>query len=155
MTLKKSSTFQVQHLPSVTSDNEKTPGESGAAATDAAWTDTERMAYLIVIAEHALDDPIESKISQAPVPGGRNVNACRKIIRKLKDKLKVKLKDDIDNVKAGRPIVALAEGETAAPKKRKTESPEGGDASPKKKRGAVVKDEDESAVKNEEAGGEV
>ncbi|KAF3049528.1 hypothetical protein E8E11_009900 [Didymella keratinophila] len=142
------------------SDNEKTSGKGGAAATGAAWTDTERMAYLIVITEHALDAPIESKISQAPVPGGRNVNACRKIIKKLKEKLK----DDIDNIKAGRPVVAPAEGDAASkatPKKRKTESPEDGGASPKKKATprkkkseAVVKD-DEASVKDEEAGGEV
>lgn len=69
------------------SDTEKTPGKGGAAATGAAWTDTERvklafsrvrlllrkqnqMAYLIVIAEHALDAPIESKISVriSPIP---------------------------------------------------------------------------------------
>jgi hypothetical protein len=94
------------------------------------------------------------------VPGGRNVNACRKIIKKLKDKLK----DDIDNIKAGRPVVAPAEAETApkaTPKKRKTESPDDGDASPKKKatprkkKSEATAKDDEANVKREEAGGEV
>ncbi|KAJ4383310.1 hypothetical protein N0V86_001355 [Didymella sp. IMI 355093] len=139
------------------SDTEpKTPGKgaaASAAATGAAWTDTERMAYLIVIAEHALDAPIESKISQAPVPGGRNVNACRKIIKKLKDKLK----DDIENIKAGRPVVAPAEGDAAAtpakgtPRKRKTEGAEDGGASPKKK-ATPRKKKSEAIVKDEEDG---
>ncbi|KAF1930325.1 uncharacterized protein M421DRAFT_371447 [Didymella exigua CBS 183.55] len=131
----------------------KTPSKGGAAAaaTGAAWTDTERMAYLIVIAEHALEAPIESKISQAPVPGGRNVNACRKIIKKLKDRLK----DDIENIKAGRPVVSSVDGDTAAtpgkatPRKRKTDSGEDGDASPKKK-ATPRKMKSEATVKDEE-----
>ncbi|KAJ8118189.1 hypothetical protein OPT61_g797 [Boeremia exigua] len=130
------------------SDTEpKTAGQG--AATGAAWSDAERMAYLIVVAEHALDAPIESKVS-APVPGGRNVNACRKILKKLKDKLK----DDIDSIKAGRPVsTPPAEGEVAAkgtPRKRRTEADADGDASPKKKATprkkkseAIVKDEDD------------
>lgn len=89
------------------------------------------------------------------MPGGRNVNACRKIIKKLKDKLK----DDIENIKAGRPVSAPAEGDIAAtpvkgtPRKRKNEGGEDGDASPKKK-GTPRKKKSEGTVKDEEADGE-
>ncbi len=87
---------------------------------------------------------------QAPVPGGRNVNACRKIVKKLKEKLK----DDIDNIKAGHPVSAPpAEVEAiikGSPRKRKTETGADGDMSPKKKATprkkkseAIVKDEEE------------
>jgi len=66
---------------------------------------------------------------QAPVPGGRNVNACRKIIKKLKD--------DIDNIKAGRPVAASpAESEVAVKgtlRKRKVDTGGEGDTSTKKK----------------------
>ncbi|KAJ4349100.1 hypothetical protein N0V95_004881 [Ascochyta clinopodiicola] len=112
------------------------------------------MAYLIVVAEHALDASIESKVSQAPVPGGRSVNACRKIIKKLKEKLK----DDIDNIKAGLPVAAsAAEGNAAAatpikatPRKRKTEGDTGGEESPKKKAAPRKKMKSEAIVKDEE-----
>ncbi|KAJ4992596.1 hypothetical protein SVAN01_01979 [Stagonosporopsis vannaccii] len=124
------------------------------------------MAYLIVIAEHALAAPIESKISvsthltssyhqlrveqQAPVPGGRSVNACRKIIKKLKEKLN----DDIENIKAGRPVAGLpAESEVTVkgtPRKRKAETGGKAGTSPKKKAAprkkkseAVIKDGDD------------
>lgn len=98
---------------------------------------------------YTLDLTFEQK---APVPGGRNVNACRKIIKKLKEKLK----DDIENIKAGLPVAAPAvEVEThgqATPRKRKTVGGEGGEegakkkATPRKKQmksEPVVKDEDE------------
>ncbi|KAH6643834.1 hypothetical protein C7974DRAFT_382311 [Boeremia exigua] len=127
----------------------KTTGQGASA-----WTDTERMAYLIVIAEHALEAPIESKVSQAPVPGGRTVNACRKIVKKLKEKLK----DDIDNIKAGLPVTAPpAEGEAAAkstPRKRKAELGGDGDASPKKK-ATPRKKKSEATVKDEDDDGGV
>ncbi|KZM25359.1 hypothetical protein ST47_g3563 [Ascochyta rabiei] len=118
------------------SDTEpKTPDKG--AATGAAWTDTER----------EMDQ-------QAPVPGGRNVNACRKIIKKLKEKLK----DDIDNIKAGLPVAAsAAEGDAATttpikatPRKRKTNGGAGGEESLKKatprkkmKSEAIVRDEED------------
>ncbi|XPS75939.1 hypothetical protein M3J09_008003 [Ascochyta lentis] len=134
------------------SDTEpRTPGKG--TATGAAWTDTEKMAYLIVVAEHAIGDSIESKVSQAPVPGGRNVNACRKIVKKLKEKLK----DEMDNIKAGLPVAAAAAeggGPTATPvkatpRKRKTEGGAGGEESPKKK-AAPRKKKSEATVKDEE-----
>lgn len=88
---------------------------------------------------------------QAPIPGGRNVNACRKIVKKLKDKLR----DSIEDIKAGRPVIAPAEGEVpakATPKKRKTEGSEVEEspkkkATPRKKKSdAIVKDEEEGDI---------
>jgi hypothetical protein len=40
----------------------ETPTKAGAA-TGAAWSDAERIAYMLVVAEHALDAALESKVS--------------------------------------------------------------------------------------------
>jgi hypothetical protein len=40
----------------------ETPTKTGAA-TGAAWSDAEKMAYIVVVAEHAFDAALESKVS--------------------------------------------------------------------------------------------
>ncbi|OSS44323.1 hypothetical protein B5807_11012 [Epicoccum nigrum] len=102
--------------------------EPKSGATAAAWTDKQRMALLIVVAEHALKGSIESKLSQAPLPSGRTVIACRNVIIRLKKELK----DDIESIKAGKTTQVESEGAVKqSPCKRK--APEDDAKTPKKK----------------------
>ncbi|KAJ4319046.1 hypothetical protein N0V94_004097 [Neodidymelliopsis sp. IMI 364377] len=121
------------------SDTEpRTPGRD--AATGAAWTETEK-ACLGTIQEASAS------------PRRQEFNACRKIIKKLKDKLK----NDIENIKAGLPVAAAVTGggatstpTKATPRKRKIQGDEEGENTPKKravphkkKNIVIVKDEKE------------
>jgi hypothetical protein len=80
----------------------------------------------------------------APIPHGRNVNACRKIVKKFKDRHQ----PIMDAIKAGVPIEVAGDEDKEKPKatpKRKAKSE--GEGTPRKKREvkseAVVKDEED------------
>lgn len=114
-------------------------------------------------------------MQNAPIPAGRSIVSCKKLLHRLKEKHK----DDIEKIKAGQPIAASAattvDGETTStpskpktPRKRKTkaegEAEADGDAngSPKKKaasgrkrKAEVVKDGVEDEIKGEEPEDEV
>ncbi|KAF1832402.1 hypothetical protein BDW02DRAFT_590434 [Decorospora gaudefroyi] len=140
------------------SDTEqKTPNKTGASG--AAWSEAEKIAYLIVLCEN--EGKVEAKISGAPIPAGRSIVSCKKLLWRLKEKHK----DDIEKIKNGQPLgaaPAAGDGEAAAtptkvktPRKRKTkaEMAAEGDANadaegspkkkptPRKKKADVVKEE--------------
>ncbi|KAF2711501.1 hypothetical protein K504DRAFT_532084 [Pleomassaria siparia CBS 279.74] len=135
------------------SDNEVDTGKSAGKG----WTDRERLVYLVAIMENS---PIsKADINAAPRPLGRTAIACERMIGRLK----ASYKDDLEALKAGKPMVH-GDGEATSktprtpktPKtprtpKRKANDPEGGDdtagASPKK-RGRSKKEVD-TAVKDE------
>ncbi|KAF2994258.1 hypothetical protein E8E13_001799 [Curvularia kusanoi] len=119
------------------SDNDTRTGAQPTSA--AAWTDTERMAYLIVVAEHALGTSLESKVYQAPRPNGRTVIACRNIVLRLKKKLK----DDIENIKTGKVVASSPTKDEDAVKKgaRKRKAQDEEAEIPKKKPASRKKSE--------------
>ncbi|KAH3990715.1 hypothetical protein HBH98_148150 [Parastagonospora nodorum] len=137
------------------SDTEqKTPNKTGASG--AAWSDAEKIAYLIVLCEN--EGKAEAKIANAPIPVGRSIVSCKKLLWRLKEKHK----DDIEKIKAGQALTtapdASASGGAAAsekpktPRKRKSKvDTEGGDAdeSPKKKATPRKKKGEASPVKQE------
>ena len=76
----------------------------------------------------------------APIPAGRSVVSCQKLLVRLKEKHK----EDIEKIKAGQPVASSGDGEAATPgqrqktpRKRKPKSDTVGEAegegSPKKK----------------------
>ncbi|KAI4670777.1 uncharacterized protein J4E88_009870 [Alternaria novae-zelandiae] len=122
----------------------KTPNKTGASG--AAWSEGEKIAYLIVLCEN--EGKIDAKIGNAPIPAGRSIISCKKLLVRLKEKHK----DDIVKIKNGQAFApaAAAGGDAAAtpekpkpkatPKKRKSKvdveaGEDGGEAdgSPKKK----------------------
>ncbi|KAF1939600.1 hypothetical protein EJ02DRAFT_456804 [Clathrospora elynae] len=129
---------------------QKTPNKTGASG--AAWSDSEKIAYLIVLCEN--EGKIEGKIAGAPIPDGRSIVSCKKLLWRLKEKHK----DDINNIKNGQPLGPAPTGEQgetttpvkpkAAPRKRKTKAETeatNGDVeegSPKKKAGGHKKQVD-------------
>jgi hypothetical protein len=82
-------------------------------------------------------------LQQAPLPSGRTVIACRNVIIRLKKELK----DDIENIKAGKTTQVEGDGAVKqSPRKRKApeddaETPKKKAASRGKRGGAVVKEE--------------
>jgi hypothetical protein len=93
----------------------------------------------------------------APIPHGRSVVSCKKLLNRLKEKHK----DDIQKIKDNKPFNAPADGSAPAtpskpktPRKRKTKADaEGscGEESPKKKAaGGGRKKKDEAATVKEE-----
>ncbi|KAI4952838.1 hypothetical protein J4E86_006374 [Alternaria arbusti] len=155
----------------------KAPNKTGASG--AAWSEGEKIAYLIVLCEN--EGKIDAKIGNAPIPAGRSIISCKKLLVRLKEKHK----DDITKIKNGQafgPPPTAAGGDAAAtpeklkakpkatPKKRKSKADldagaghggedgkvgDGGEAdgSPKKKatpRGRKKKVEVKEEVKEEE-----
>ncbi|KAF1848332.1 uncharacterized protein K460DRAFT_364301 [Cucurbitaria berberidis CBS 394.84] len=128
---------------------QKTPNKTGASG--ATWSDAEKIAYLIVLCEN--EGKVDGKIAAAPIPVGRSIVSCKKLLWRLKEKHK----DDIEKIKNHQPVnvAASASGEATAtpeksktPRKRKTkaegDSADNGDAdgSPKKKAGGRKKKAD-------------
>ncbi|KAF2031896.1 hypothetical protein EK21DRAFT_37690, partial [Setomelanomma holmii] len=122
------------------SDNEqRTPNKTGASG--AAWGDAEKIAYLIVLCEN--EGKIESKIAGAPIPAGRSIVSCKKLLWRLK----VKHKDDIEKIKAGQALTATpassdGDAKPKTPRKRKSKVEDGNEddeGSPKKKAGGRKK----------------
>ncbi|KAI4688352.1 hypothetical protein J4E81_007948 [Alternaria sp. BMP 2799] len=120
----------------------KTPNKTGASG--AAWSEGEKIAYLIVLCEN--EGKIDAKIGNAPIPAGRSIISCKKLLVRLKEKHK----DDITKIKNGQAFAPAAATTTdatpekpkakATPKKRKSKvdldaGEDGGEAdgSPKKK----------------------
>ncbi|KAH7354567.1 hypothetical protein BKA66DRAFT_430409 [Pyrenochaeta sp. MPI-SDFR-AT-0127] len=92
---------------------QNTPNKTGASG--ATWSDAEKIAYLIVLCEN--EGKVESKIAHAPIPAGRSIISCKKLLWRLKEKHKT----DIQKIKAGQPIATAVEGEaTTSPEKLKT-----------------------------------
>ncbi|KAI4611659.1 hypothetical protein J4E83_007909 [Alternaria metachromatica] len=102
----------------------KTPNKTGASG--AAWSEGEKIAYLIVLCEN--EGKIDAKIGNAPIPAGRSVISCKKLLVRLKEKHK----DDIVKIKNGQAFAPAASTATdvspekpkakpkATPKKRKS-----------------------------------
>ncbi|KAI4606237.1 hypothetical protein J4E80_010214 [Alternaria sp. BMP 0032] len=145
----------------------KTPNKTGASG--AAWSEGEKIAYLIILCEN--EGKIDAKIGNAPIPAGRSIISCKKLLVRLKEKHK----DDIIKIKNGQAFAPAAATTTdatpekpkakATPKKRKSKldlegnadgnGGDGADAdgSPKKKatpRGRKKKVEVKEEVKEEE-----
>ncbi|KAF2493753.1 hypothetical protein BU16DRAFT_590406 [Lophium mytilinum] len=57
------------------------------------WTDIEKLAYFIMIFDNG--QSIDWK--KVPIPAGRSVKACQRMVQNTKDKLK----DDIERLKSG------------------------------------------------------
>ncbi|KAJ4375286.1 hypothetical protein N0V83_002372 [Neocucurbitaria cava] len=149
------------------SDTEqKTPNKTGASG--AAWTEAEKIVYLILLCEN--EGKVESRIANAPIPVGRSVVSCKKLLFRLKEKYKV----DIENMKNGLPMstatgtatttTAGADGEDNAtptkprstPRKRKAKVAKGenegngeAEGSPKKKAAGGRKKKADAAVKED------
>ncbi|KAL6707832.1 hypothetical protein ACN47E_003732 [Coniothyrium glycines] len=131
----------------------KTPNKTGASG--AAWSEAEKIAYLIVLCEN--EGKVDSKIAHAPIPVGRSIVSCKKLLVRLKEKHK----EDIEKIKSGQPVAPTIEGDgttksekaKATPRKRKTKAEAGeeaeGDktgspkkkATPRKKQVDIMKDE--------------
>ncbi|RYN25672.1 hypothetical protein AA0113_g5165 [Alternaria arborescens] len=121
-------------------EEQKTP--SKAASSGGAWSEQEKIAYLMILCEHAADtEKFESKTNTCPVPAGRTTLSCRKLILRMKEKHG----EDMEKIKNGLPLgPAAGDGVGATldkpkttPKKRKNKTVEGEDdpaeSSPKKK----------------------
>ncbi|EOA85141.1 hypothetical protein ACJQWK_07210 [Exserohilum turcicum] len=116
----------------------ETPNKTGASG--ALWTEGEKIAYLVVLCEN--EGKMDSKIANAPIPAGRSIVSCRKLLMRLKEKHK----DDIEKIKNGQSTTAAkapASPEKArTPRKRNSKAvngdadadADGGDGSPRKKR---------------------
>ncbi|KAF2876723.1 hypothetical protein BDV95DRAFT_602693 [Massariosphaeria phaeospora] len=65
---------------------------------NAAWTDRERIAYLVLLLEHG--GKIDAKIGDAPVPHGRSTTSCKAMLWRLKSTYR----DEINNIMTGNPI---------------------------------------------------
>ncbi|KAI8939007.1 hypothetical protein NX059_004850 [Plenodomus lindquistii] len=108
---------------------------SKGASSRLAWSEQDKIAYLLVLCEHAAGTAnFESKTSTCPVPVGRTAESCRNLIRRLKDKHN----DDMNNIKAGQPLkVAEEEGgtvpKTPSKRKHKVNTDADNEGSPKKK----------------------
>ncbi|KAF2134650.1 hypothetical protein P153DRAFT_427311 [Dothidotthia symphoricarpi CBS 119687] len=118
------------------SDTNKTPPPAPVlanktGASGAAWSDAEKIAYLIVLCEN--EGKVEAKIAQAPIPAGRSVVSCKKLLWRLKEKHK----DDIEKIKAGLPLVGDAAA--AAPTTEEGEVTKKKGATPRKKQSATQK----------------
>ncbi|KAF3050929.1 hypothetical protein E8E11_008198 [Didymella keratinophila] len=115
------------------SDNEGAKGKAGAG-----WSDRERLAYLVSLIEHS---DTKFNFKTAPLPAGRSVIACERMVGRLKNTLAAEL----EALKAGTPMPTANSGDTpkTTPKKaatpRKRKGKEGGetngdaDGSPTKK----------------------
>ncbi|KAI4634022.1 uncharacterized protein J4E87_001191 [Alternaria ethzedia] len=102
----------------------KTPNKTGASG--AAWSEGEKIAYLIILCEN--EGKIDAKIGNAPIPAGRSIISCKKLLVRLKEKHK----DDIVKIKNGQAFAPAAATTTdgtpekpkakpkATPKKRKS-----------------------------------
>ncbi|KAL1794001.1 hypothetical protein ACET3X_007422 [Alternaria dauci] len=130
--------------------DEEQKNPSKAASSGGAWSEQEKIAYLMVLCEHAAGtDKFEAKTNAGafcptmvhhayiycqtcPVPAGRTPLSCRKFILRMKEKHK----EDMERIKNGVPLgPAAGEGVGATrekpkttPKKRKSKIVEGADA---------------------------
>ncbi|KAF3045248.1 hypothetical protein E8E12_011047 [Didymella heteroderae] len=112
------------------SDNEGTKGKANTG-----WTDRERLTYLLSLIEHS-DTKFNFKASidlpsvhnykdttdtaqTAPLPAGRTVIACERMVGRLKNTLK----DDLEALKNGTPLPTSNAGETPKATPRKTATP--------------------------------
>ncbi|KAI4914622.1 hypothetical protein J4E90_004653 [Alternaria incomplexa] len=116
----------------------KTPNKTGASG--AAWSEGEKIAYLIVLCEN--EGKIDAKIGNAPIPAGRSIISCKKLLVRLKEKHK----DDIAKIKNGQAFGPLPTTTDATPEKPKAK------ATPKKRKSKV--DLDANADVNGGDGGE-
>ncbi|CAG5185109.1 uncharacterized protein ALTATR162_LOCUS11224 [Alternaria atra] len=147
---------------------QKTPNMTGASG--AAWSEAEKIAYLIVLCEN--EGRIDAKIGNAPIPAGRSIVSCKKLLVRLKQKHK----NDIEKIKNGLPLstasadveaTAIPEKPKATPRKRKSKIVEGADANsedgvaegspkkkvtprPRKKKGEVVEEVKSESIEDEE-----
>ncbi|KAF1963613.1 hypothetical protein CC80DRAFT_380098, partial [Byssothecium circinans] len=87
------------------SDTEKVNNPK-TGATGAAWSDGERIAYLLLL----IGGQVDAKIAATPIPAGRSTISCKKMIVRLKNTYK----DQIEAIKAG---TAIDGGEAATPKR--------------------------------------
>ncbi|CAE6999948.1 hypothetical protein CFE70_000901 [Pyrenophora teres f. teres 0-1] len=53
-------------------------------ASGAAWSESEKIAYLLVLCENG--GKIDAKISNAPIPAGRTVVSCKMLLVRLRKK---------------------------------------------------------------------
>ncbi|KAH6864709.1 hypothetical protein BKA58DRAFT_442784 [Alternaria rosae] len=99
------------------SDNEiKTPNKTGASG--AAWSEGEKIAYLIILCEN--EGKIDAKINNAPIPAGRSTTSCKKLLVRLKERHK----DDIARIKNGQAFApaATTAATDASPEKPKAKA---------------------------------
>ncbi|EDU44694.1 hypothetical protein PtrSN002B_003712 [Pyrenophora tritici-repentis] len=115
-------------------------------ASGAAWSESEKIAYLLVLCEN--EGKIDAKISKAPMPAGRTVVSCKMLLVRLKKKYG----KDIEKIKSGQTLgggagddgdaVAGAGNKSAGNRKRKSkvakgetdmDSDDAAEGSPKKK----------------------